>query len=406
MPCGKSLKDVENLLLDIELLKKKCQCHKCSAYCMRMMKKSTSHRYCRSGAGQEATPFECDTPGFELHDKAKLKKQLDYKSLHMPRNDNRLYQTSVYTLMGWRGNCDLKLLLYEMENDSVSPEEIARVTDYIVGYTCKGNNTLDVERNLIKDFILSQEECFGTQRDVVSIARSILHKATGSRCIPKQECMVELCSLPLVICTEIIEDVSISGSYKISSTDNKCNKLLNDYKAFMKEATEEEAMSLMEYFKENKPGIIPNFIGGSGQPKYPVTKEYARTTLLIHRPWINGVPTYFEDFKSCIDEFKRFVNSDICPSSVKSTYDTVRRAFYRKTEEVTAPEMNYVTHENLPADVDEAVREAVELSSTLGNRKLVEEFETHGLNFGKEYNWSQRLPNVSVHIFRQLQFIK
>ena len=38
-----------------------------------------------------------------------------------------------------------------------------------------------------------------------------------SRLTPKQECMVELDKLPLVLSTESIESISLSGSYKLTS---------------------------------------------------------------------------------------------------------------------------------------------------------------------------------------------
>ena len=61
----------------------------------------------------------------------------------------------------------------------------------------------------------------GTSSDVVRVTRQILNRAVSHRTIPKQECMVELAGLPLVLCTEVIETVNLSGSYKITSDTHK-----------------------------------------------------------------------------------------------------------------------------------------------------------------------------------------
>ena len=67
----------------------------------------------------------------------------------MPRNHNRVNQTSIDMLQSWRGNCDVQLMVYK--GDPMKPDisEIARVTDYVVAYQCKGNATQkeEVEQN-------------------------------------------------------------------------------------------------------------------------------------------------------------------------------------------------------------------------------------------------------------------
>jgi hypothetical protein len=36
----------------------------------------------------------------------------------------------------------------------INPAEIAKVTDYVVGYACKGNATLTIEKKHVKNFTL------------------------------------------------------------------------------------------------------------------------------------------------------------------------------------------------------------------------------------------------------------
>ena len=65
-----------------------------------------------------------------------------------------------------------------------------------------------------------RKELSGTVDDVITmIARKLLlnRSIVVSRLTPKQECMVELDKLPLVLSTESIESISLSGSYKLTS---------------------------------------------------------------------------------------------------------------------------------------------------------------------------------------------
>lgn len=111
-------------------------------------------RYCRAGAGTEVTPNKCDTPGFVIRDKpAIVADDRNYMKLEMPRNHTRMVQTPLKVLRGWRGNCDVKVLLYRSDGGDPGPSEIAKVTDYIVSYACKGNEKLQVEKDIMKDMI-------------------------------------------------------------------------------------------------------------------------------------------------------------------------------------------------------------------------------------------------------------
>lgn len=60
-----------------------------------------------------------------------------------------MIQTPLNVLRGWRGNCDIKVLLYDCHDSEPTPEDIAEVTDYVVAYACKGNETLATERDTI-----------------------------------------------------------------------------------------------------------------------------------------------------------------------------------------------------------------------------------------------------------------
>ena len=169
------LGDVSDHREDEKQLCFECQHHKCGSYCMRnhrRKKNKTRHdkmvsttdtakktsakgRYCRAGAGYEATPNKCDTPGFQLRSHHSITRDdRDFLRLEMKRNSLRMIQTPLHALRGWRGNCDIKILLYDCHEGEPTPEDIAEVTDYVVAYACKGNETLAVERETLKTIIM------------------------------------------------------------------------------------------------------------------------------------------------------------------------------------------------------------------------------------------------------------
>ena len=59
----------------------------------------------------------------------------------MPRNNKRLVQTSLYLASGWRANVDFQILLIPSDDGNVNIKDVACLTDYIVSYMCKGNET-------------------------------------------------------------------------------------------------------------------------------------------------------------------------------------------------------------------------------------------------------------------------
>ena len=98
---------------------------------------------------------KCDTPGFPLNKAPEVK--VDHRrsqQLYMPRNHRRLNQTSTDLLQSWRGNCDVQILVYNCDPKKPDISEIAKVTDYVVAYSCKGNATLKEEREQTKKMTL------------------------------------------------------------------------------------------------------------------------------------------------------------------------------------------------------------------------------------------------------------
>jgi hypothetical protein len=198
-PCIDRASDCSNKELDAVRLQRFCQNHSCSAYCLRKQygaKKGSdkaSHRECRCGAGVECTPGKGDTPGFKLREKpAIVPDKRGFRRIELTRNHKRVVQSSLDLLRSWRGNCDFQILLYDCDPNTPDPSEIARVTDYVVAYACKGNQRLVDEKKELKSLILKMSDDTGTRHDVIKLSHHLLNRAASNRTVSKQECMVLL----------------------------------------------------------------------------------------------------------------------------------------------------------------------------------------------------------------------
>ena len=101
----------------------------------------------------------------------------------------------------------------------------------------------------------------------------MMNRSVAERTITKQEAMCELAKLPMVICSESIETVSLSGCTKFKEANNA--KSVNTVLANCRRREEDmEELSLHQLFhatkNKDKHGntsktFIPHFVGGSGQ---------------------------------------------------------------------------------------------------------------------------------------------
>ena len=98
-----------------------------------------------------------DTPGFEFNNKDRIdyKGKKKFRVFNLKRTNNRrMNQTSSYLLQSWRANCDVKVLIYDHDPRQINPEDIANVTDYVVSYVTKANQTFLQEKEFIRNLII------------------------------------------------------------------------------------------------------------------------------------------------------------------------------------------------------------------------------------------------------------
>jgi len=371
------------------------QQHHCSDYCLRKRQhvdknesaESKKRRKCRCGAGIEEKAFSNNTPGFAKRKTPTIERDVrGFLKLNLPRNDSRVIQSSLSQLQSWRANCDIQIILYESNPLHPDLQEIASVTDYVVAYACKGNDSLLQEKKSVYNQIMQAESLYDSNKDIKRLARQILNKTVARRIISKQEIMVNLARLDLTFCSEIIENVSLSGSYKLNTKPTKTFLSLYANRPLMFA----QNVSLHEYFnyiknvnKKSSKTIIPHYIGTSCQPIYPPTRSYARSILLIFKPW----KIKFEDHdkRDFVKEFYNYISSKNCHPFVKISYERQKMRVEKKTQYIE-PTSSIQENDNLN-DVSNELQEIVDLvSNHVLNTKLLPSDEEN-FEFGLNFNW-------------------
>lgn len=299
---------------------------------------------------------EGDTPGYPMRENAEVVSENGKTlKLQMPRNHNRVTQTSLDLLKSWRGNCDIQILIYRSSPKNIDVREISKVTDYVVAYSCKGNSTLMQEKQMNKDLILNAQETTGDMNDIKSVCRKILNKAATQRLISRQETCVLLGDMPLTLCSEFIETVSISSSVKLKVDVGEKGVDKRFHVTYQKRDRSLGHLSMHEFFfhhrkeiAKKKEAAIPHYVGLAGYPTFPVTKNYAMQVLTVYKPWIRERPSE-ADWKS---KFDAFIKSDECPVSARMQYDRVVQRYFDGTifVEPTAKEFDHSENEIIKDD--------------------------------------------------------
>ena len=159
-----------------------------------------------------------------------------------------------------------------------------------------------------------------------------MNKSTTKRLISKPEAVCILGKLDMTKCTETIVNVSISNSAQLRKADSDIkDNIIGKYK---KRRKDEENLSLYEFFhkyeneklgKKQRGCKIPHFVGVNGTPKFPVTADYAKHQLIVHKPW----RTYPKS-QDWIADFHSFINGQNAPISAQMTYKEYTVVIYKE----------------------------------------------------------------------------
>ena len=166
----------------------------------------------------------------------------------------------------------------------------------------------------MKSLILGSQDVSGTTTDVKRIARKLLKKTSKDKVISKQECMCHLVKLDLFLCSESIDTVSISGEYRLCTSNEAKRSILVKYAK--RDAPECSEMSFHQFFHhtkniipskihKNHRWIIPHYVGARSYQTFPITEGYAKSVLILHVPWRNTFNEQ-EESRDYIEELKHF----------------------------------------------------------------------------------------------------
>ena len=311
-------------------------------------------------------------------------------------------------LISWRANCDIQILIYESDPFHPSPEDIAKATDYIVGYACKGNESLKIEISQIRQIILNAHEIHGDDTDVRRVARQILNHTIGEKMISKQEAMVQIGQLDLYNCSETIETHSLSGYRRLEETGTTNFAGTTLLAKYANRKISHKNLSLYEFFfaTKAKPDIarkkyIPHFVGASSTPVYPITESYALSMLILHRPWSLPLPfsrqTAITDFNQYFAQFPLHV---LIPfKRIKA-----RRLHHNLDYEPTNTENYDIGSSFASESIPEDLNEIIQLASTLPKLPINHD-DLHDIDFGLSYPWDTARVKLPMSFNQTISFL-
>ena len=226
-----------------------------------------------------------------------------------------------------------------------------------------------------------------------------LNKSISNRTITKQEAMCQVGKLPLVICSESIDTISLSGVVRVKETESYNYKtLISRYNT----RTMHLDKSLHEYFhitKNHNPKkeFVPHYVGGGGQPTYPVSKNYARVEMLKHIPWSKTNPLPEMNDTNILEIFEEFRRSDHCPISVNIALERAKHKIEMRKKGFKEPIGEEIEEsQNIDSDLDQETKDLVNLANNLSEQSnIFDSLEQQGLDIGREYDWCKRFHEVS-----------
>jgi hypothetical protein len=147
----------------------------------------------------------------------------------------------------------------------------------------------------MKDLAMNMEDIYGNKAGVFSAARKLLNRASVDRTISKQEAMYLMAQLPLVLCSEKIEPVSLSPSRQIyNQIEAKKDKKLEDtswiteYERRNGDSTlcfHHYITGVMNHKKTRTlKEIVPHYTGSMQFCSFPLLETYYYQVLLAYKP--------------------------------------------------------------------------------------------------------------------------
>jgi hypothetical protein len=151
--------------------------------------------------------------------------------------------------------------------------------------------------------------------------------------------MCLLGQLPLILCSERIEPVSLSPSIRISNKKEATTDIkVEDTSWVMEQRTGNSTVCFHHYVtgemnhKKAKTSkvILPHYTGSIQFFSFPISESYCYQVLLAYKPWSNLNPLSNKHDGTYRDQFLEVTSSTICPQTILLAYE---RAIRRKLQE-------------------------------------------------------------------------
>ena len=275
-----------------------------------------------------------------------------------------------------------------MEDDDLIPtaEDIGKVTDYVVSYTCKGNETWIQEREFNKNIALCQKENIGDKSDLKSLARKMLNNSMKTRLISKQEAIFQSLEFPLWESTETPLRVSLSNLHKLKSSMEK--KKPNLIEKYMKRDSQFENHTLYNFITETEnifvgKTIFPNFTGCHTQVTYPPTILEAVTMLTIHKPWRNKNDLKVN--KDTLGKYVSWIESGNAPTVLQIDHSRAKQRWKqgRQNHEIIS-QKDTTNIDEILREAPDDLKETILLAST---NQTDDNDEDYHFDFGLDHKW-------------------
>ena len=303
----------------IELVNTVQRHSKCnSAYCMR--KDKFGNQNCRFGYPASlcsATNITFDPvkgPNGEINYRPKIVSE---------RNDSRVNRHHKIQLLGWRGNCDIQLII-----------DPYACVEYLAKYASKAEKMSAIVNSTFKT-VVNMSNCF----DSKSAVRKLMIKSVGERDMGIQEVMHCIMSLKFVSSTFNVIFISLDGSKKLNIKDgiiemqesmvdmyaNRKHHGLNLPKMNLITFLQNYKVVKQKLVKRMSKVIIRTGPAFSSNPRGKNYSQFCKFQLIKYEPWENKIPTSWcggEDNESSTDQsliidcWERFLTSDTGHESV------------------------------------------------------------------------------------------
>lgn len=135
-----------------------------------------------------------------------------------------------------------------------------------------------------------------------------------------------------------------------------------------------------------------------------MSESYARTTLLINRPWSDHNP--FERNTDWKRLFERFILSSSCPLSVKLTYQRVLNRYVQGLTFAETTAKSEIQENQVEETIDEETRSVLEIvASFTTSKESILDVNGIKLDKGLDYEWDTPKHPVSTIEYLYTRFL-